>query len=77
VKAQPLPTKVRDAVETLIRAATDEKYIIIGCLFKENSIALLRNTSDNPSELFRGVASLIDKKEEDGLIVEERITPVN
>lgn len=77
MKAEPVPEKVQDAMESLIRAATDEKYVLLGIVFKQGSIALFRNTSDSPGSLFRRIADLIDQKVEDGLISEHRITPLN
>jgi len=78
VKTPELPIKVRNAMETLLRTANEENYILIGCLFHENgSIALLQNTKDDPAVLLHAVADMVEKKIEKGLITEDHVRPLN
>ena len=77
-KVPPLPIKLRDCMESLLRAANEEGYVLIGSVFHENgSIALLTNAKDDPAGLLHAVGDMIGDKIQRGLIVNHNVLPLN
>jgi hypothetical protein len=73
-----LPIKLRNAMEALVRAANAETgYRVIGAVFSATSIAILGNTKDDPAELLHIVAGIVESKTLNGLVVEQKVLPLN
>ena len=74
-----LSEKLQNAIETLIRVSTDEKYGVIGLVFKAEppSLTVIRNVTGDAGELFHAAGNLVQEKVEDGLVVERTILPLN
>jgi hypothetical protein len=73
-----LPIKLRNAMEALVRAANAETgYVVIGAVFSTESIAILGNTKDDPAELLHFVAGIVESKTLNGLVVEQKVLPLN
>jgi len=49
----------------------------IGAVFSATSIAILGNTKDDPAELLRAVAGIVESKTLNGLVVEQKVLPLN
>jgi hypothetical protein len=77
--APQLPERLRDAIESVVRIANAEKFVIIGMVLRHDppAVAIMRNTTDDPAELFHAAGNIVSQKEEDGRIIEERILPVS
>lgn len=78
-KAPELPVRLRDAMESIVRIANDEKFVIIGLVLRHDppSMAIMRNTKDDPAELFHAAGSLVESKQQHNQIVECTILPLN
>lgn len=73
------PEKLRYAMESLIRLATEYNYAIAGFMVCADppDMVMLRNTTDDPARFLRYAADMIDKKAEVGQIENVRVTAVN
>ena len=49
----------------------------IGAVFSATSIAILGNTKDDPAELLHIVAGIVESKTLNGLVVEQKVLPLN
>ena len=73
-----IPIKLSNAMDALIRAANAEDgYVVIGVVFSKASIAVLRNTRDDPARLLHLVADLVASKIQDGLVEDKKVLPLN
>lgn len=70
-----LPEHLKFAMESLIRAATAEGYCVVGAVFRDKplSIGILRNTKDDPVQLFQAVADMLEFRIRKGAPVKEEI----
>jgi len=73
-----IPIKLSNAMDALIRAANAEDgYAVIGVVFSAHSIAVLRNTRDDPAQLLYSVADLVESKMREGRVVDKKVLPLN
>lgn len=70
-----LSIDMQSAITQLLKIANAEKYYLIGLLFREDSIAIIRNTNDDTAEAFQAAAELITDKRRAGLVVETHVRP--
>ena len=79
MKAPELPELLRDAMESIIRIANSEKFVIIGIVLRHDppAVAIMRNTKDDPAELLHAAGNLVEGKMQAGQVVESILLPVN
>lgn len=77
--APQLPETLQYAMETLIRLATAEKYAIVGFMVRAEpaSMAVIRNTKDDPAQYFRLAADIIEERASKGAVADMPVFPLN